>query len=150
MYRKALSAEIRREADEEFSSIGGFFKTFELILIAAEERDIVKLRTNFRGEDVSLFPLRLTPEQARLMLVSYLEWGNQLAAEPELYNTITANCPPLSFVWPGWLTPAFRSTGGFWHQGICRPICSILARSIRPSLPTAFSKRHGLRRGQFS
>ena len=42
----SFSAEIRREADEEFSSVGGFFKKFELVLIAAEERDIVKLRTN--------------------------------------------------------------------------------------------------------
>ncbi len=93
----AFSAEIRREADEEFSSVGGFFKTFELVLIAAEERDIVKLRTNFRSEDVSLFPLRLTPEQARLLLVTYLERGNQLAAEPEFYNTITANCTTVIF-----------------------------------------------------
>lgn len=93
----AFSAEIRREADEEFSSIGGFFKTFELVLIAAEERDIVKLRTNHRKEDVSLFSLRLTPEQARLLLVSYLERGNQLAAEPEFYNTITANCTTVIF-----------------------------------------------------
>jgi hypothetical protein len=93
----AFSAEIRREADEEFSSIGGFFKKFELVLIAAEERDIVKLRTNYRSEDVSLFPLRLTPEQARRLLVSYLERGNQLAAEPEFYNTVTANCTTVIF-----------------------------------------------------
>lgn len=93
----AFSAEIRREADEEFSSVGGFFKQFELVLIAAEERDIVKLRTNHRNEDVSLFPLRLTPEQARVLLLSYLERGNQLAAEPEFYNTITANCTTVIF-----------------------------------------------------
>ena len=93
----AFSAEIRREADEEFSSIGGFFKKFEQVLIAAEERDIVKLRTNHRGEDVSLFPLQLTPEQARRLLVSYLERGNRLAAEPEFYNTITANCTTVIF-----------------------------------------------------
>lgn len=93
----AFSAEIRREADEEFSSVGGFFKKFELVLIVAEERDIVKLRTNYRSEGVSLFPLRLTPEQAKLLLVTYLERGNQLAAEPEFYNTITANCTTVIF-----------------------------------------------------
>jgi hypothetical protein len=92
-----FSAEIRREADEVFSSLGGFFKKFELILIAAEEQDIVKLRTNYRRENVSLFPLQLSPEQARLLLVSYLERGNQLAAKPEFYNTITANCTTVVF-----------------------------------------------------
>lgn len=93
----AFSAEIRREADEKFSSIGGFFKQFELVLIAAEERDIVKLRTNHRIENVSLFPLDLMPEQAKLLLVMYLEQGNQLAVEPEFYNTIAANCTTVIF-----------------------------------------------------
>nr|WP_272848268.1 DUF4105 domain-containing protein [Paracoccus saliphilus] len=95
--RLVFSAEIRREADEVFSSLGAFFKKFELILIAVEERDIVKLRTNYRRKNLYLFPLRLSPEQARLLLVSYLERGNQLAAKPEFYNTITANCTTVVF-----------------------------------------------------
>ncbi|WP_299655589.1 DUF4105 domain-containing protein [uncultured Jannaschia sp.] len=93
----AFSAEIRREADETFSSIGGFFKEFELALVAAKESDILKLRTNIRREDVSLFPLRLAPPQARRLFVSYLERGNELAKAPEFYNTITANCTTIAF-----------------------------------------------------
>ena len=58
-----FSAEIRREKHEKFSEIGGFFKQFELVLIGATEEDIVKLRTHARNEDVSIFPLTMTPEQ---------------------------------------------------------------------------------------
>lgn len=92
-----FSAETRREADEPYSSIGGFFKAFELVLIAAEERDIIRLRTNIRGEQVSVFPLRLDKDQARSLFVSYLERGNRLSNEPEFYNTVTANCTTVVF-----------------------------------------------------
>lgn len=87
-----FSAEIRREKGEEFSSIGGFFKQFEMVLIAADERDIVRLRTNFRKEDVSLFPVDADAKFRRALLLSYLEYGNHLATHPEWYETIRSNC----------------------------------------------------------
>src|SRR5471030_2702360 len=46
-----FSVEIRRESHEGFSEIGGFFKEFELSVIAAGERDVIRVRTNVRGED---------------------------------------------------------------------------------------------------
>ena len=87
-----FSAEIRREKGESFSELGGFFRKFELILIGATEEDIVKLRTHARGEDVSIFPLTMTPEQKRSLFLSYLKLGNDLAARPRWYQTITTNC----------------------------------------------------------
>ena len=92
-----FSAEIRRERDESFSEIGGFFKEFELVMIAATENDIVRLRTDVRRENVSLFPLRLSPEQGRELFVSYVEKANELADEPEFYQTITTNCTTVIF-----------------------------------------------------
>ncbi|OYU39869.1 MAG: hypothetical protein CFE33_11010 [Pseudorhodobacter sp. PARRP1] len=88
----AFSVEIRKEKGEVFSSIGGFFRQFELSLIAADEADIVKLRTNFRGEDVHLFPVKLNAEQRRALFLRYTGFGNELAAAPRFYNTVTANC----------------------------------------------------------
>lgn len=87
-----FSVEIRREADEKFSSLGGFFRQFELALVAADEADIVKLRSNFRGEDVRLYPLHLTPEQLRAVFLRYVDLGNELNRAPRFYNTITSNC----------------------------------------------------------
>ncbi|MGA0561454.1 DUF4105 domain-containing protein [Ancylobacter sp. VNQ12] len=92
-----FSAEIRRERGEMFSEIGGFFKEFELVMIAADADDIIRLRTDFRGEQVSRFALKLTPEQARALFLSYLARANELAAQPEFYQTVTTNCTTVIF-----------------------------------------------------
>ena len=87
-----FSAEIRRERDEAFSEIGGFFKEFELVLIAATEADIIRLRSDVRGESVSVFPLKLTADQREALFRSYINLGNQLAEKPRFYQTVTSNC----------------------------------------------------------
>jgi len=88
----AFSAEIRREEHESFSELGGLFKQFELVLIAATEEDIIRLRTHARGEDVALYRLKLTPQQARALFLSYVDLGNDLAREPRFYQTLITNC----------------------------------------------------------
>lgn len=93
----AFSVEIRKEVGESFSTVGGFFRRFELVLIAADEADVVKVRTNMRNEDVHLFPVKLTPDQGRALFLSYLDLGNQLAKKPEFYNTVTANCTSIVY-----------------------------------------------------
>ena len=90
--RVVFSVEIRRERTEAFSEVGGFFKEFELALIAADENDIVRLRTDARGETVSLYPLKVTPDQARRLFLSYVALANDLAAHPAFYQTATSNC----------------------------------------------------------
>lgn len=94
-----FSVEIRRELGEEFSELGGLFKQFELSLIAAKEQDILFLRTNARDplEDVYVYPLRVTDDARRDLFLSYVNLGNQLAKEPNWYNTITANCTTVIF-----------------------------------------------------
>lgn len=92
-----FSAEIRKERHEVFSELGGFFKEFELVMIAADESDILRLRTNIRREEVSLFPLRLRPAEARALFLSYLAKGNALADTPQFYHTVTANCTTVIF-----------------------------------------------------
>lgn len=87
-----FSVEIRREKGEKFSPLGGFFRQFELSLIAAEEADIVQWRAVPRAEEVRLYPLTLTPAQARQVFLQFVELGNQLNAKPRWYNTVTANC----------------------------------------------------------
>lgn len=90
--RVVFSVEIRKESHESFSTLGGFFREFEQVLIAAEEEDIIKLRTNYRGEDVHLYPIKLDQARMRQMFMAYVGLGQQLQAEPAFYNTITANC----------------------------------------------------------
>ena len=92
-----FSVEIRREKSESFSEIGGFFKEFELCIIAADERDIVRLRTNVRREETFLFRLKLPVAAMRSLLLAYLEEANTLARVPRFYHTISGNCTTL--VW---------------------------------------------------
>ncbi len=92
-----FSVEIRKEKGEKYSNIAGFFKEFELTLIAADEGDIVKVRTNVRNENVSRYPIKLNSHNRRALFLSYLEEGNKLAANPEFYNTVTANCSTVAF-----------------------------------------------------
>lgn len=87
-----FSVEIRREEGEAFNEIGGFFRQFELVLIGATERDIVRLRTDHRGEEVRLFPINLTAQQRRDMFMSYVTLAQRLEQKPQFYNTISANC----------------------------------------------------------
>jgi hypothetical protein len=88
----AWSAELRRVAGQEYETVASMFKLSELILIAADERDLIGVRALQRGEDVRLYPLRLTPEMGRKLLMSYARAANELAANPRWYNVLTNNC----------------------------------------------------------
>lgn len=92
-----FSVEIRKEKGEKFSEIAGFFKQYEIALIAAEENDIIRTRTNTRNENVTRYRIELSPERRRELFLSYLERGNKLAEEPAFYNTLTANCTTVVF-----------------------------------------------------
>ncbi|SDP59641.1 DUF4105 domain-containing protein [Phyllobacterium sp. OV277] len=92
-----FSAEIRKERHEQFSEVGGFFKEFELAMIAADERDIIRVRTNIRKEDVYRYRINMTPEMRQALFLSYLDTGNRLSKEAQFYNTITANCTTVIF-----------------------------------------------------
>jgi hypothetical protein len=92
-----FSVEIRRERDEVFSEIGGFFKEFELSVIAADERDIVRLRTNVRRERTFLYRLKMTPAAIRSLLLAYIDQANSLVDRPRFYHTLTSNCTILIY-----------------------------------------------------
>ena len=87
-----VSVETRRERGEPQSAIRGIFKQYELVYVLGEERDIIRLRTSFRGEDVYLYRMRFTKDQMRTVFLDVLQRANDLARNPEFYNTLTDNC----------------------------------------------------------
>jgi Domain of unknown function (DUF4105) len=95
--RLAFSIETRKESLESYSSIAGCFKQYELSTIAADERDVVRVRSNIRGEDIRIYRLRMTPENAQLFLREYLAEANELAITPRFYNALISNCTTLVF-----------------------------------------------------
>ncbi|WP_215399244.1 Lnb N-terminal periplasmic domain-containing protein [Rheinheimera oceanensis] len=92
-----FSLEIRKERHESFSAIGGFFRQFEQVLIAADERDLIRTRSNARGEDVYLYSLAIPPEQLRTLFLGYLQTAEALRTTPGFYNTLTSNCTTIVF-----------------------------------------------------
>jgi len=88
----AWSIEVRRRKGGEFSPLADLFKSNPLVIVAADERDVVGVRSNVRGEDVQLYRLRAPPEVVRPLLLEYVADANRLATTPQFYNSITTNC----------------------------------------------------------
>jgi len=101
-----LSVEVRREIGQEAGGLPGMFHQFEILYILADERDVVRLRTNYRKEQVFLIRTVATPDEGRRLLLDVLAKVNRLRDEPEFYRTIGNNCTTsivghVNAIWPG-------------------------------------------------
>lgn len=89
----AFSVETRRQEGEAYSALAGFYRQYELIVLAADERDLLGVRTNHRaGEEVYLYATTATPAQARSRLLDYLRTLNGIRDQARWYNAVTTNC----------------------------------------------------------
>ncbi len=88
----SISVEIRKEVGESFGVFRGVFRQYELMYVIADERDVIKLRSNYRQDDVFLYPVVTTKENMRTLFDSMLARANKLRVEPEFYNTLTSTC----------------------------------------------------------
>jgi hypothetical protein len=87
-----FSIEVRKKVGQTYSTVGGFYRQFELIYIVADERDVIRLRTNYRKEDVYLYRTTVSPARARERFLEYIHSLNALRNKPRWYNAITTNC----------------------------------------------------------
>jgi hypothetical protein len=88
-----LSVEVRRRRNDHSSVLlKGFFKQFEIIYVLGDERDLVRVRTNYRKENLYLYPTKVSHQEARDVLLDVLWQVNRLRNEPEFYNTLNRNC----------------------------------------------------------
>lgn len=93
----AFSVEVRRRKSAGYSELGGFFKRDGLSIIAADERDVIRVRTNIRGEDDYLYRIRMPLPAMRSLFLGYVEQADRLVDTPRFYNTITVNCTMLVY-----------------------------------------------------
>lgn len=156
-----FSVSIRKEHDEEYSPVSGFFKQYELALLAGQERDMIYLRTHIRKEDVSLYRVNMNAEQRHTLFLSYIERGNALRDNPEFYNTITENCTTVPYqmiktfvpglpvdyrvLFSGLLPSYIYDLGGFGHdlsleELQSRAYISVHAQSYVPESGVDFSQ----------
>jgi hypothetical protein len=88
-----FSIETRKQVGQSYSAIGGLYRQFALVYVVADERDVIRVRTNYRqGEDIYLYRTTATPAEARARFHEYLRSLNHMRDHPRWYNAITTNC----------------------------------------------------------
>ena len=87
-----FSIETRKTIGQQYSALEGLYRQYTLIYVVANERDVVRLRTNYRREDVYLYHTLASPAQARQRFREYIETVNALHENPRWYNAVTSNC----------------------------------------------------------
>jgi len=89
----AFSIEARYKAGQGYSPILGLFRQYGLIFVTADERDVIRLRTNYRkDEEVYMYRIQAPPEISRSMFLTYVSYLNKLRDHPKWYNQLTRNC----------------------------------------------------------
>jgi hypothetical protein len=88
----SISIETRPEIGEGFQPVASLFKQFELIYVVGDERDLVRVRTNYRDEDVFLYHIQTSPELVRRLFLVYLQRINELADQAEFYHLLSNSC----------------------------------------------------------
>jgi hypothetical protein len=87
-----FSIETRKTVGQQYSTLEGFYRQYTLIYVVAEERDCIRLRTNYRREDVYLYHTLASPAQAQERFREYISTVNALHETPRWYNAVTSNC----------------------------------------------------------
>jgi hypothetical protein len=88
----AISIEIRKEKGESFSAWKGLLRQYEIMYVIGDERDLIKLRTNYRKDPVHLYRIATTQQKVEEMFLAMLTRANHLREHPEFYNTLTNTC----------------------------------------------------------
>jgi len=88
----AVSVEVRKEKGEKYSALKGLFRQYELIYIIGDEKDLIKLRSNYRNDTVYLYPLAVPKQKIRELFLHITYRTNSLKEKPEFYNTFSNTC----------------------------------------------------------
>ena len=138
-----FSAETRKEIGEAYSTIMGFFRQYELTYVVADERDLIGLRTNYRGEQVYLYRLNESADLARKVFLDFLREVNALKDRPEWYNALTGNCMTSFHIYAAPYNPDARLD---WRLIINGFIDEMLyeRKGVDTSLPFAELKKRSL------
>jgi hypothetical protein len=91
----AISIEARKDRTKPYGTLPGFFRQYELVYVVSDERDVIRVRTNYRAdppEDVYLFQVKAPIENGRRVFLDYMRDINEVRKHPRFYNTLTTNC----------------------------------------------------------
>lgn len=87
-----ISAEVRKEQWESFDALKGIMNQYEMMYVIGSEEDLIKLRTNFRKNEVYMYPIKVDKEKIQWLFRAMVLRADKLSKEPEFYNTLWNNC----------------------------------------------------------
>jgi hypothetical protein len=87
-----ISAEIRKEVGESFDVWKGILRQYEIVYVVGDERDLIRLRSNYRKDTVIMYPLKIQSENLPKLFISMMKRAKKLTEIPEWYNTVTKTC----------------------------------------------------------
>jgi hypothetical protein len=87
-----FSIETRKTVGQQYSAVEGLYRRYTLVYVVADERDVIRLRTNYRREDIYLYHTLASPAQAQERFREYISALNVLHENPRWYNAVTSNC----------------------------------------------------------
>lgn len=86
------SIEIRKEVGESFDPFKAMFNKYEIMYVWADEKDTVKLRSNYRQDKVFIYPMKLNKDEIQKLFINMIQKTNELKTTPEFYNIVTNTC----------------------------------------------------------
>ncbi len=100
-----VSVEARLRQTQTYSLWKGLLGFFPLMYIIADERDAIGHRTEYRGNDVFLYPIAAEQDELEQFLRAVLQRAGSLSLRTERYNTLVNNCATnirdhINSIWP--------------------------------------------------
>jgi hypothetical protein len=91
--RVCMSIEVRYQRGQRYSILRSLYRSFELIFLAADERDAILRRTKFApSQEAHLYRLSVTDDELRAAFLDYVNAINALHETPQWYHGLCTNC----------------------------------------------------------
>lgn len=91
--RICMSIEVRYRRGQPYSILKSLYRQYELIFVAADERDAILRRTKYGpSQEARLYRLMATPGEMRSAFLDYVNAINDLYRTPRWYNGLCTNC----------------------------------------------------------
>ena len=129
----AISIETRKRKGQEYSAVKGFFKQYEIIYVVADERDVVGLRTNHRGEAGLPLPAEAPHRRwpGRCCWTTSTASTAWLNARSSTTRSSTTARRASAATWSMWIRTLLLSIGVFWPTATWTSACTTEASWTR-------------------
>lgn len=87
-----VSVETRLKKGQPQTGIGGLYNQYGLLYVLADEKDVLRLRTNFRKEEVYMYKVNADKKTIKPLFVAIMQKIDKLNTQPQFYNTVKHNC----------------------------------------------------------